>query len=201
MNAKKTFLLTLVILFLAETALGADQWTNNGDFYTATCTCTCTTAGGSAEVTASAVHKAMDAEPWIQAIKLCHEKCARICGGYTTCSSDDPSICTSCCSTFCSSNYADATQKMPDKCQLSCSSTCGYKGLVNDIVNVIYYAAGTIGALMLIINGLRLITSQDPNDRSAAKNGIIYVIIALIIIILAATLVGIFMNSAATPQT
>jgi hypothetical protein len=193
----KILLMALLIILLAEVSLGADLATKEGEFWKGTCSCTCSGVG---DLNASAVYKAGfledPATASTKAINLCHEQCARNCGGFTNCSFDNDAECTTCCQPFCAS-LGDAV----DKCGLSCSSTCAYRGLVDSIVQIIYYAAGVLGALMIIINGIRIVTSQDPNERTAAKNGIIYVIIALIIIILAATLVNLFMNSATTPQT
>jgi hypothetical protein len=182
--------ITLLIILSAETAWGAESASKNGEFWVGTCTCQCK----GVELTASVAYKPGISEDGATiAKKLCREQCARNCGGYTECPVQNDANCGTCCRTFCGS--------LGEKCELSCSSTCSYRDLVNGIVQVIYLAAGIIGALMIVINGLRMVTSQDPNDRNAAKNGIIFVIIALIIIILAATLVGLFMNSAMTPQT
>jgi hypothetical protein len=191
---KKILLTVLLLVFLAETAWGADYLSKNGEFWIATCSCQCK----GVDMNASAVYKGGFAETQASASTkartLCHEQCARSCGGYTNCSFDNEAGCKTCCQPFCA-----GLGDVRDKCELSCSSTCSYRGLVNSIVNIIYLVAGILGALMIVINGLRMVTSQDPNDRSAAKNGIIFVIIALIIIILAATLVGVFLNSAMTP--
>jgi hypothetical protein len=172
---KKILLTVLLLVFLAETAWGADYLSKNGEFWIATCSCQCK----GVDMNASAVYKGGFAETQASASTkartLCHEQCARSCGGYTNCSFDNEAGCKTCCQPFCA-----GLGDVRDKCELSCSSTCSYRGLVNSIVNI-------------------MVTSQDPNDRSAAKNGIIFVIIALIIIILAATLVGVFLNSAMTP--
>jgi hypothetical protein len=169
--------------------------TTSGGFITAECPCSC-----KQDLKVYALYKKGDLPDEFEcqiAKQYCHEKCARNCGGNTTCAKDNDADCGTCCQTYCSGDYG-GTLTYP--CQESCSSTCSYRGLVNSVVQVIYAVAGVLGALFIIINGLRIVTSEDPNDRTAAKRAIIYVIIALIIIILAATLVGMFMNSATTPQ-
>ena len=197
MNQEKILLAALLIIFLAETALSTAQTTKNGDIWQGTCSCQCKNV----ELKAAVAYKTAYAEQADSAsantIKFCHEQCAKSCGGYTDCSSDDKNTCAKCCQGYCSP--FDAT--VINKCELSCSSTCSYKGVVNGIIEIIYVVAGIVGALMIVINGLRLTTSQDPGERNAAKNGIIYVIIAILIIVMAATLVNLFMNSATIPQT
>ena len=186
---------------MAETALGADSVTNTGDIWQASCSCQCKIENQNFQLNALAAYKTAFAEQpdstSANALKSCHELCARTCGGYTDCSSDDKNTCATCCQGYCAPFDANVIYK----CQLSCSSTCSYKGVVNGIVSIIYEVAGILGALMIAINGLRIVTSQDPQDRDSAKRSIMYVVIALIIIVLAGTLVSTFMNSATIPQT
>ena len=195
MKQKKILLIALTIIFLAETIWGADQAIKNGEFWMGTSSCTC-----KGQLNASALYKSTylesDALASEHAINLSHEQCARSCGGNTTCSSDDNAKCASCCTTDCSA----IDTSVRDKCELSCSSTCSYRGLVNGVIGIIYIAAGILGALMIVIHGIKMVTAQDPNDRNAAKNSIIYVIIALVIIVLAGALIGLFLQHGTIPS-
>lgn len=62
--------------------------------------------------------------------------------------------------------------------------------LIQNIVNIISVIVGVAAVIMIIINGLRFITSSgDANGVSAAKNGIIYAIVGLVIVALAQVIV------------
>jgi hypothetical protein len=131
----------------------------------------------------------------------CQEQCARTCGGFTNCTDQTEAGCTTCCDTFCTSYYkgdpgtsTDPGKTPTDLCKTSCKSTCKFKGTINGITDIIYMIAGMLGALMIIIHGIRMVTSQDPHDRDSAKSSILHVIIALIIIAMAAALVDMFIS-------
>jgi heme O synthase-like polyprenyltransferase len=74
-------------------------------------------------------------------------------------------------------------------------------GFIKGLTEAIYLIAGVIAALMIVIHGIRMVTAQDPSDRNAAKNSIIYVLIALVIIVLAGTLVALLLKPGAIPGT
>lgn len=69
-------------------------------------------------------------------------------------------------------------------CQ-QCQGDYELRKTVWDVENIIYSTAGGIAALMLIINGIFLMISEDIQTRDNAKKAILYVIIGLIIIIIA----------------
>lgn len=131
----------------------------------------------------------------------CEEQCAKTCGGRTDCPTAAKPDCTECCDDFCTSKYSggsgtstEAGKTPTDLCKASCQSTCKFKKTVNGITEIVYMIAGIIGALMIAIHGIRMVTSQDPHDREAAKSSIFHVIVALIIIALAAALVNMFIT-------
>ena len=72
---------------------------------------------------------------------------------------------------------------------------------VKGVTDIIYTIAGIIAALMIVIHGIRMLTADNPSDRTAAKNSIIYVILALVVIILAGILVGLFLKPGTIPGT
>jgi hypothetical protein len=58
------------------------------------------------------------------------------------------------------------------------------------IVNLLTAIIGIVAVILIIINGLRFITSNgDSNSISSAKNGVIYAIVGLIIVALAQIIV------------
>lgn len=59
------------------------------------------------------------------------------------------------------------------------------------ILNIVLVISGAIAVLMLVISGFRFITSQgNPTETAKARNGIIYALIGLVIIILASSIVN-----------
>lgn len=62
----------------------------------------------------------------------------------------------------------------------------GPKGIILKVVDIIALIAGSIAIIMLIISGIKFVTSNgDSNGVSSAKNTILQVFIGLAIIILA----------------
>ena len=130
----------------------------------------------------------------------CWEQCAKTCGGRTTCAKEKEADCETCCADEWCTKYLGSAgtieegKKQTEYCKTSCKSTCKFKGTINGITDIIYMIAGVLGALMIAIHGIRMVTSQDPHDRDAAKSSILHVIIALIIIAMAAALVNMFIT-------
>lgn len=61
---------------------------------------------------------------------------------------------------------------------------------VTAILNILSIIVGIAAVILIIINGLRFITSGgDSNSVSAAKNGVIYAIVGLIVVALAQVIV------------
>lgn len=181
----------------SESAAGSasESALEEAGFIKETCTCTCDTK----TIDAVGLYKpssilgvTTELGATEKAKTKCAEQCARTCGGKTTCANQSEADCTECCDTFCTTKYSggDAT----DMCKTSCKSTCKFKGTVNGITDIIYMIAGMLGALMIAVHGIRMVTSQDPHDRDAAKSSIIHVILALIIIAMAAALVNMFIT-------
>ncbi len=61
----------------------------------------------------------------------------------------------------------------------------GPGGIITNLINALLFIAGAIGVLMLILGGLKFVTSQG-NEKSitSAKNTILYAIIGLVVVIL-----------------
>lgn len=75
-------------------------------------------------------------------------------------------------------------------CGTSASSTDKVNALLQDIVNIFSAIVGVIAVIMIIVGGLRYITSGgDSSKVGTAKNTLIYAIIGLIIVALAQIIV------------
>ncbi|RLI87345.1 MAG: hypothetical protein DRO76_02510 [Candidatus Altiarchaeales archaeon] len=149
------------------------------------CTCDCTTAGQTITITAHGT-----------SLEECKKACAGICGGYTDCPTDEFPECPACCADYCS-QFAD--NDMKNSCINACESICGLNNTIYGITEIIYYIAGIIAAIMFVIYGYKLITSTTPEERDDAKRGIMYVILALILIAVAGSLVNLLIGNIAHP--
>ncbi len=64
-------------------------------------------------------------------------------------------------------------------------------GKVGTVINVLFYVAGAVAIIIMIIGGIRYITSTGDGKRiQASKDTILYAIAGLIIVILARAIVG-----------
>lgn len=67
----------------------------------------------------------------------------------------------------------------------------GTKGIIATIVNILLYVVGAVAVIMIIIGGIRYVTSNgDQAHIKAAKDTIMYSIAGLIVAILAYAVVG-----------
>lgn len=64
-------------------------------------------------------------------------------------------------------------------------------GLLNRIINLLLFVGGLLAVLMVIIGGLRYVTSGgDPNSTTAAKNTVMYALIGLVIVLMSYAMVN-----------
>ena len=160
-------------------------------------------------------------EEYTHAVETCQAQCAATCGGLTDCSGKDilnPTAqdCPKCCNAYCDTyawiypppNYAYSDITFPptsdhykNLCKKSCKSTCKLHETIHGITEIIYYIAGIIAAIMFVISGYKFITSDNPEDRTEAKKGFMFVILALIIIIIAEPLVNLLMSPVVSTPT
>ena len=64
------------------------------------------------------------------------------------------------------------------------------------VLNILAFVGGVIAVIVLIVQGLRLVTSGGNSKvATEARNGIIYVIVGLIIIISAQNIISYVLNS------
>ena len=73
--------------------------------------------------------------------------------------------------------------------------------LLADVINIFSLIVGVVSVIMIIIGGLRYITSGgDSNNVSAAKNTILYAIVGLVIVALAQLIVRFVLSRATAIQ-
>lgn len=72
------------------------------------------------------------------------------------------------------------------------------KGIINTVVDILSIIVGAVSVIMIIIGGLRYITSAgDSSNVQAAKNTILYAIVGLVIVIFAQAIVAFVVNRVA----
>lgn len=64
-------------------------------------------------------------------------------------------------------------------------------GVLKNVINIMLYLAGIIAVIMVVIGGLRYITSDgDPQKANQAKNTILYALIGVTVAVLAFSIVN-----------
>lgn len=77
------------------------------------------------------------------------------------------------------------------------STGTSFSGLVKKIINIFSIIIGVIAVIMIIIGGLKYITSGgDSGNVSSAKNTIIYALVGLVIVALAQFIVRFVLSNA-----
>lgn len=71
-----------------------------------------------------------------------------------------------------------------------------FGGILKEVINVMLYLAGAIAVIMMVVGGIRYITSDgDPGAATKAKNTIIYALIGLIIAVMSYSIVNFVIGS------
>jgi len=81
----------------------------------------------------------------------------------------------------------------------NCSSVgeSGFQSLLDKVVNIFSAIVGIIAVIMIIVGGLRYITSGGDSSRvGAAKTTIIYALVGLVVVVLAQLIVHFVINQA-----
>jgi hypothetical protein len=91
---------------------------------------------------------------------------------------------------LCTGANLELTDNPTDDCQGGDDATSKFSNFIRRIVNLLSAIVGVVAVIMIIVGGLRYITSGG-NDTSvtSAKNTILYAIIGLIIVALAQLIV------------
>ncbi|MEA3255369.1 MAG: pilin [Candidatus Altiarchaeota archaeon] len=161
--------------------VGAGPYKPPGGLEIKKCTCTCKEE----EITA---HGATT--------EGCAEACGGMCGGSADYEEDLDEDCSN-CEDFCSNNLVCPAHQVECKkgCVTACESVCSLNETLYGLVDIIYYVAGIIAAIMFIIQGYKFIVSTTPEERDEAKKAIMYIILAMILIGIAGTLVKTFLGT------
>ncbi len=78
------------------------------------------------------------------------------------------------------------------------TGTTSVDSVVRTVVNILSIVVGVVAVIMIIIGGLKYITSTGDSAKvSSAKNTILYAIVGLVIVALAQVIVRYVMNSVA----
>jgi hypothetical protein len=86
-----------------------------------------------------------------------------------------------------------------DSCPPTAQSAGGLNNLIKKIINIFSLIVGVIAVIMIIIGGLKYVTSGgESSNVSGAKNTILYAIVGLIIVALAQFIVRFVLDSAST---
>lgn len=68
-------------------------------------------------------------------------------------------------------------------------------GILKNVINILLFFAGTISVIVIIVGGIRYITSDgDPGSASKAKNTIIYALVGLVIAIMSFAIVNFILS-------
>lgn len=82
-------------------------------------------------------------------------------------------------------------------CNVDTKSVSDFQVLLNTVINIFSLIVGVIAVIMIIVGGLRYITSGgDSGKVSAAKTTIIYALIGLVIVALAQLIVHFVLSQA-----
>lgn len=86
----------------------------------------------------------------------------------------------------CGVNLADGATGTDSSCADTTNSESNLSSTLKSVLNILSVVAGVITVIMLIIAGIRFVTSQgDSGSVSSARNTVIYAIVGLIVVVLA----------------
>lgn len=67
----------------------------------------------------------------------------------------------------------------------------GGASLLDGVLNLAYFASGTVAVIVLVIAGFMYVTSNgDPGKVKTAKNAILYTVIGIVFVLMAASIVA-----------
>ena len=95
---------------------------------------------------------------------------------------------TACRGTGGTPKYKDGTHT-----SIECTGTAGFslETAIGNIINTLLFITGMVAVIMIVIGGLRYVTSNgDSNQASQAKNTILYAVIGLVVAIMAYAIVN-----------
>lgn len=75
------------------------------------------------------------------------------------------------------------------------TSGSGINNVLKTLLNILSFVAGVIAVIMIILAGIRFVTSQGESQSiSAARNTVIYAVIGIIIVLLAQIIVRVVLS-------
>ena len=88
-------------------------------------------------------------------------------------------------------NVFDGACKGNNNAEVCKAKSDSINPLIQTVINILLFAVGTIAVVMIIIGGIRYVTSDGDSSRiTSAKNTILYSVIGLIIALLAFAIVN-----------
>ena len=91
----------------------------------------------------------------------------------------------------CDTSAENLTLDAGTKCAKGNSQGANLMGVFRTVVNILLFLVGAVAVIMLVIGGLRYVTSNgDQNAVTGAKNTIMYAIIGIVVAFLAYAAVG-----------
>jgi type IV secretory pathway VirB2 component (pilin) len=95
------------------------------------------------------------------------------------------------------SKLSDAQQKEATACTAKGDTNpiAGPDGIINKIAAGVAVVAGAIAVIIIIVQGIRMITSAgDAQNFAKARSGVLYALVGLVIIVLAKALITFVVN-------
>jgi len=117
----------------------------------------------------------------------CMLECAAACGRMTLLT-DDCENCTR--SDMCHIYPATGPMRTLEMaCNNTCFGICKSNKQFCDVIELLRYTAMFVGVIMLILHGFKWLVSEDMEGRKDAKRGMIYVMVALALMVIASALI------------
>jgi hypothetical protein len=70
------------------------------------------------------------------------------------------------------------------------------QGRIDDIMNVVFSLLGSIAVLIIVLAGLKYITSKgEPQEMAQAKNALLYALVGLAIVIMSYSIVAFVLSN------
>ena len=98
-------------------------------------------------------------------------------------------------------NSLNSTTGASDSCD-SAAADASVNNIIRTVINVLSWLVGIAAVIMIIFNGFRFITAAgDSSGVAAARTGIIYALIGIVVAVLAQVLVHFVISQTATATT
>lgn len=86
---------------------------------------------------------------------------------------------------------SQVTTGINQACASACNTGTTLGGVFANVANILVFLVGAVSVIMIIIGGLRYVTSNgDSKQTEAAKNTVLYAVIGLVVAIVAYAIVN-----------